>query len=276
MAFLHGPRAGSHVTPPGSPAPSPRSSVPCLVTNTPLSAVHPQGAAASPKASGPVLPAHAVTYPWTLVGPRGPEATSRMHPIGKAGCMATRPSRLMTSRPSRLMTPRPSRLMCTRPSRPLGPGHPTIDHIAAPAPRHANCGRARLGHQSRRHTGYVAALCRDCRGCLRTLRLRPHYEHGPLLLGPAPRGLRHHPLEPAPHGLRHHKPLEAPNATSQRRWGGSTPNHPAALRSGMRKGFEPPEQQHTTYSPYKRERTQVRLASRVVHPGGFGTCVPGA
>ena len=66
MAFLHGPRAGSHVTPPGpslaarplprpptplrhtglatnptSPAPSPRSSVPCLVTNTPLSAVHP-------------------------------------------------------------------------------------------------------------------------------------------------------------------------------------------------------------------------------------------
>ncbi len=153
MAFLHGPRAGSHVTPPGPslaarplqrpptpllhtglatnptlPAPSPRSSVPCLVTNTPLSAVHPQGAAASPKASGPVLPAHAVTYPWTFVGPRGPEATSRMHPIGKAGCMATRPSRLMTSRPSRLMTPRPSRLMCTRPSHlRLGPGHSTSD-----------------------------------------------------------------------------------------------------------------------------------------------------
>ena len=36
-----------------------------------------------------------------------------------------------------------------------------------PPPRYANCGRAIEGHQSRRHTGYVAALCRDCHGCLR-------------------------------------------------------------------------------------------------------------
>ncbi len=65
----------------------------------------------------------------------------------------------------------------------------------------------------------------------------------------------------------------APNATSQHRWGGSTPNHSA---SGMRMGFKPPEQHHTTHSTNKRERTQVRLAARVVHWGGFGTCVPGA
>ena len=29
---------------------------------------------------------------------------------------------------------------------------------------------------------------------------------------------------------------------AQRRWGGSTPNHPAALQTGMQMGFEPPEQ----------------------------------
>jgi hypothetical protein len=57
---------------------------------------------------------------------------------------------------------------------------------------------------------------------------------------------------------------------------GSTQNHPAALRLGMQMGFEPPEQHYTAHSPYKRERTQVRLAARVEHRGGFGTCVPGA
>jgi hypothetical protein len=54
------------------------------------------------------------------------------------------------------------------------PSHPS----SGPAPRpltstrpkapYANCGRATGRHQSRRHTGYVTALGRDCRGCLRT------------------------------------------------------------------------------------------------------------
>jgi hypothetical protein len=50
----------------------------------------------------------------------------------------------------------------------------------------------------------------------------------------------------------------APNVTSQRQWGGSTPNHPAALCSGMKMGFETPEQHHIIYTPpTRRERTHV-------------------
>ncbi len=75
-----------------------------------------------------------------------------------------RPSRLMTTRPLRLMTTRHSRLMTTRPSR-LMTTRPPIQR--GPLPRHANCGRARQGHQNRRHTRYVTAFGRDCRGCLR-------------------------------------------------------------------------------------------------------------
>jgi hypothetical protein len=190
------------------------------------------------------------------------------------------------------MTPRPSRLH-------LGPSHSTSDHNAAraaPLCRLWTCRTRAPKSQALgvRH-GAWSRLPRV------PTRRRLHKEHGPLLLGPAPRGLRHHPLEPAPRGpagsaisparampapcgllhhplepaprglrhhplepaprglrhhplepaprgLRHHKPLEAPNATSQRRWRGSTPNHPSALRSGTRKGFNPPEQQHTTCS----------------------------
>ena len=106
----------------------------------------------------------------------------------------------MTTRPSRLTTTRPSRLMTSRPSRhhdltALAPHGSTAlvphDHSAlaprdfaalvppprirspdprfqrGPPPRYANCGRAIEGHQSRRHSGYVTALGRDCRGCLR-------------------------------------------------------------------------------------------------------------
>ena len=40
-----------------------------------------------------------------------------------------------------------------------------------------------------------------------------------------------------------------PTRRVQRRWGGSTPNHPAALRSGMQMGSDSPEQQHTFSTP---------------------------
>ena len=48
------------------------------------------------------------------------------------------------------------------------------------------------------------------------------------------------------------------------------------LSDGDIMGFNSPGQHHTAHSPDERERTQVRLAARVVHRGGFGTCVPGA
>jgi hypothetical protein len=152
--------------------------------------------------------------------------------------MTPRPSRSMTSRPSRPMTSRPSRLMTPRPSRPhLGPGHSTLDHNAAPLPRYANCGRARPGHQSLRRSGYVTARVETAAGAY----------------APTPPD-RASTSRSAPSQAPRER---APNATSQRRWGGSTPNHPAALSSEMRMGFKPPEQHHTIHSPNKRERTQV-------------------
>jgi hypothetical protein len=125
------------------------------------------------------------------------------------------------------------------------------------------------GHQSRRHSGYVTALGRDCRGCLR----HPAPPDRASTSRSAPSPARASTSRSAPSQAPRER---APNATSQRRWGGSTPNHPAALRLGMRMGFEPPEQHHATRTQNKRKRTQVRLAARVVHRGGFGTCVPGA
>ena len=67
------------------------------------------------------------------------------------------------------------------------------------------------------------------------------------------------------------KPLELhegnPTRRVQRRWGGSTPNHPAALRSGMKMGFDSPEQLH--HGVKQVERAQVRVAARAARPGGF-------
>jgi hypothetical protein len=166
----------------------------------------------------------------------------------------------MTSRPSRLMTPRPSRPH-------LGPGHSTPDHNAAPLPRYANCGRAKEGHESRRHSGYVTALGRDCRAAAAGAYAPTPPDLASTSLS-APSLARASTSGSAPSQAPHER---APNATSQRRWGGSTPNHPAALRSGMRMGFKPPEQHHTTHSPNKRERTQVareteiRVSAKLLH-----------
>ena len=68
---------------------------------------------------------------------------------------------------------------------------------------------------------------------------------------------------------------------AQRRWGGSTPNHPAALQTGMQMGFEPPEQHeqstklcHVSLQTLHHEthlRVEVRVAAAVSadHCGGF-------
>ena len=50
----------------------------------------------------------------------------------------------------------------------------------------------------------------------------------------------------------------------QRRWGGSTPNHPAALQSGMQMGSESPEQHEylSTRSVMLRSKTITRHARR--------------
>ena len=177
----------------------------------------------------------------------------------------------MTSRPSRLMASRPSRLMTSRPSRhhdltALAPHGSTAlvphDHSAlaprdfaalappprsrspdprlqrGPPPRYANCGRAIEGHQSRRHTGYVTALGRDCRGCLRIDATRSS-QHLTVCAIPGPG--QHLRVCAATSPSRH--PTRRASAGGE----GSTPNHPAALRSGMRMGFKPPEQHHSTH-----------------------------
>ena len=104
-----------------------------------------------------------------------------------------------------------------------------------PPPRYANCGRAIEGHQSRRHTGYVTALGRDCRGCLRIDATRSS-QH--LTVCAIPGSGQHLRVCAATSPSRH--PTRRASAGGE----GSTPNHPAALRSGMRMGFEPPEQHH--------------------------------
>ena len=65
------------------------------------------------------------------------------------------------------------------------------------------------------------------------------------------------------------KPLELregkpPTRQTQRRWGGSTPNHPAALQSGMQMGSESPEQHEylSTRSVMLRSKTITRHARR--------------
>ena len=192
--------------------------------------------------------------------------------------MTTRPSRLMTSRPSRLtshdytaLAPHDYTALAPHDFTALAP-LPRARSLdlrpeRGPPPRYANCGRAIEGHQSRRHTGYVTALGRDCRGCLRIDATRSS-QYLTVCATPGPG--QHLGVCAATSPSRH--PTRRASAGGE----GSTPNHPAALRSGMRMGFNSPGQHHTAHSPVERERTQVRLAARVVHRGGFGTCVPGA
>ena len=199
--------------------------------------------------------------------------------------MTTRPSRLMTSRPSRLTShdftalaphgftahtlhdrttlaphdPRPSR-------RYLESGHSTLTSTRPTAP-YANCGRARSGHQSRRHTGYVTAPGRDCRGCLRST---PTDWAGTTWSAPSPARASTSRSAPsqAPRGTQRDEPAQV----------GRVPPQTTPLLSvwGCKWGSNPLSSTTSAHSTCKRERTQVRLAARVVHPGGFGTCVPGA
>jgi hypothetical protein len=156
--------------------------------------------------------------------------------------MTPRPSRLMTPRPSRLMTPRPTCLH-------LGSGHPTLDSNAA-----------RAAPLCQLWTCQTRAPKSQAHGSRRWSRLPRAYAY-PTSTVPGTRG-RLVTTPPDRASTSRSAPSQAPrerapNATSQRRWGGSTPNQPAALRSGMRMGFETPEQHHATHSQSKRERTQV-------------------
>ena len=212
--------------------------------------------------------------------------------------MTTRPSRLMTSRPSRLtshdytaLAPHDYTALAPHDFTALAPHDFTalaplprarsldLRPERGPPPRYANCGRAIEGHQSRRHTGYVTALGRDCRGCLRIDATRSS-QHLTVCAIPGPG--QHLTVCAIPSSGQHltvcaaTSPSRHPTRRASAGGEGSTPNHPAALRSGMRMGFNSPGQHHTAHSPDERERTQVRLAARVVHRGGFGTCVPGA
>ena len=67
----------------------------------------------------------------------------------------------------------------------------------------------------------------------------------------------------------------SPQPTEPAQVGRVYPNHPAALRPGMRMGSNSPEQLNLHTSRDQVERMQVRLAARAERPGGFGTCVPG-
>jgi hypothetical protein len=150
MVFPHGPRPVSHVTPPGT-----RHSRPARSRGRPLrtlpghhipprcSCLTKSGCPGAPSACGHVTLALAPHDSKTL-------APHDFTALATHDFTALAP-----------MTPWPSRPH-------LGLGHSTLDHNAASLHRYANCGRAVLGHQSRRHSGYVTALGRDCRGCLRT------------------------------------------------------------------------------------------------------------
>ena len=67
----------------------------------------------------------------------------------------------------------------------------------------------------------------------------------------------------------------SPQPTEPAQVGRVYPNHPAALRPGMRMGSNSPEQLNLHTTRDQVERMQVRLAARAERPGGFGTCVPG-
>ena len=121
----------------------------------------------------------------------------------------------MTSRPSR-----PTSDPVTRPSTPTRP--------TAPLCQLWTCHRRAPKSQAHgvRHGAWSGLP-----------RVPTHRRHP---IEPAPHGLRHPRLGPAPRGLRHHKPLEAPNATSQRRWGGFHPKPPRCSPFGDENGVQFP------------------------------------
>ncbi len=152
--------------------------------------------------------------------------------------MIPRPSRLMTPRPSRLMTPRPSRLY-------LGPGHPTLDPNAARGAPLCQLWTCQTRAPKSQAHGVRHGVGPDCRGCLRayayTTSMVPGTWGRPVT---TPSCSSQHLTvcaisSPSSEGTQRDEPAQV---------GGSTPNHPAALRSGMRMGFETPEQHHGTHS----------------------------
>ena len=189
--------------------------------------------------------------------------------------MTTRPSRLMTSRPSRLTShdftalaphgftahtlhdrttlaphdPRPSR-------RYLEPGHSTLTSTRLTVP-HANCGRA----TTRAPKSQAHGVRHGARS--RLPRVPTHDAKQPgrhLVVCAIPSSSQHLTVCAITSPSRH--PTRRVSAGGE----GSTPNHPAALRLGMRMGFNPPEQHHTAHSPCKRERTQVPFLSKLFYP----------
>jgi hypothetical protein len=130
--------------------------------------------------------------------------------------------------------PRPHTSTSGSVTRPPTPTWPTL-------PVYANCNRAKQGTKVAGTRGTSRRLVETAAGAYAlTTRCR------------GPGAICHYPPPARASTSRSGPPqaprARAPNATSQRRWGGSTPNHPAALRSGMRMGFETPEQHHTIYS----------------------------
>ena len=92
-----------------------------------------------------------------------------------------------------------------------------------------NCGRASTASSRCRH---VRPGARSTGG--------PRIDQGgtPTSASPSPTPAHRLPGEPLPTSY----PEATPTGRVQRRWGGSTTNHPAALRSGMQMGSDSPEQ----------------------------------
>jgi len=135
--------------------------------------------------------------------------------------------RRMTSRPPRRMTARPSHLL-------LGPCPSTLDPDAAHSP-----------------------VCQLWTCPIRAPKSQAHgVRHGARSRLPRVPTLdtnrlgRHHVVCAIPSSSQHltvcaiTSPSRHPTRRASAGGEGSTPNHPAALRSGMRMGFEPPEQHH--------------------------------
>jgi hypothetical protein len=133
----------------------------------------------------------------------------------------------------------PSRLMTPWPSRPhLGPGHSTFDHNAARASPLCQLWTCQTRTPKSQALRVRHGVGRDCRGCLRPYATRSE-RASTSRSAPSPARASTSESRSAPSQAPRER---APNATtrSQRRWGGSTPNDPAALRSesGMQMGFK--------------------------------------
>jgi hypothetical protein len=150
----------------------------------------------------------------------------------------------------------------------LGPGHPTLDSNAARAAPLCQLWTCQARAPKSQAHGVRYGVGRDCRGCLRayayTTSTVPGTWGRPVT---APACSSQHLTvcaisSPSREGTQRDEPAQAkPPRCSPFGDANKDQNPRAASRQPL---------------PSKRERTQVRLASRVVHPGGFGTCVPGA